>query len=51
MSGMEVEPSPAAAKAEYQGERYWFCSQACKAELERKPEQYAVKRPQATKTR
>jgi Cu+-exporting ATPase len=38
--GMEVDPSRAAATAEYQGITYYFCAPGCKAAFEREPEKY-----------
>lgn len=38
--GMEVDPKKAAAKAEYQGQTYYFCAPGCKAAFEKAPEKY-----------
>lgn len=38
---MELEPKQAAAKAEYRGERYYFCSTACHRAFTSQPEKYA----------
>ncbi len=32
--GMEIDPKEAAAKSEYQGVTYYFCSRGCRAEFE-----------------
>ena len=37
---MEVDPKKAAARAEYQGETYYFCAPGCKTAFEKDPEQY-----------
>ena len=37
---MEVDPEKAAAKAEYQGQTYYFCAPGCKSAFERDPEKY-----------
>ena len=37
---MEVDPKTAAAEAEYEGQKYWFCAPGCKAAFERDPERY-----------
>ncbi|HEY3314886.1 MAG TPA: YHS domain-containing protein [Bacillota bacterium] len=39
--GMTVDEGKAAATAEYQGQTYYFCSAACKAEFEKDPKRYA----------
>lgn len=38
--GMEVDPKTAAAKFEYEGKLYYFCSPGCKASFEKDPEKY-----------
>lgn len=38
--GMQVDPVKAAAKRQYQGTTYYFCSPGCAAQFDRKPEQY-----------
>ncbi len=43
---MEVDPARAPAKAEYQGQTYYFCAPGCKAEFERHPEKYVKKEAQ-----
>ena len=37
---MKVDPETAAAKAEYQGETYYFCAPGCKVAFEKDPEKY-----------
>jgi len=39
--GMQVDPAKAAAKSEFQGKTYYFCSAACKAKFDANPSQYA----------
>ena len=39
--GMEVDPKTAAAKVEYKGQTYYFCSPGCLATFEKNPERYA----------
>ena len=39
--GMEIEPKQAAAKTQYQGKTYYFCSPGCKVAFEKNPTQYA----------
>lgn len=38
--GMMIDDSSAAASSEYDGERYYFCSQECKTKFDRNPKQY-----------
>jgi len=38
--GMMVEPESAAAKSEFQGKTYYFCSVDCKEEFDEDPESY-----------
>ena len=38
--GMQVNEGTAAAKSEYKGKMYYFCSQACKAAFDKTPEKY-----------
>lgn len=40
--GMQVDEA-AAAKVEYRGLTYYFCSPACKAMFEKSPEKYTSK--------
>jgi len=37
---MEVDPRTAAARAEYQGQTYYFCAPGCKVAFEKDPEKY-----------
>ena len=39
--GMMIDESSAAASSEYEGERYYFCSQECKTQFDRNPKKYA----------
>lgn len=41
--GMQVDEQSAAAKADYRGKTYYFCSPACKATFDKTPEKYASK--------
>lgn len=41
---MTVEPQTAAAKMEYQGTTYYFCSKGCHQEFTAHPEKYATKK-------
>lgn len=38
---MEVEEDDAVASSEYQGNVYYFCSDACREAFERSPAEYA----------
>lgn len=38
---MKVEPDAAAAKVEYAGQLYYFCSEACQKAFVAEPEKYA----------
>ncbi len=38
--GMEVDQNTAADRTEYQGQFYYFCSEACKRQFESEPELY-----------
>jgi len=38
--GMEIDPKSAAATAEYKGETYYFCSDACHEKFKADPEKY-----------
>ncbi len=42
---MTVEPQKAAARVEYQGATYYFCSQSCHHEFTAHPEQYVSEPP------
>lgn len=37
---MEVKEGQAAAKTQYMGETYYFCSTNCRAEFEKNPKKY-----------
>jgi len=39
--GMEVDEAQAAARSEYQGQTYYFCSESCKAEFDKDPASFA----------
>lgn len=41
--GMTINDQDAVATSDYQGQRYYFCSQDCKVEFDEKPEEYADK--------
>ena len=38
--GMEINESKAGRQLEYLGDRYFFCTSACKTAFERNPEKY-----------
>jgi YHS domain-containing protein len=38
---MKVEPDKAAAKADYAGQMYYFCSDTCRKTFTAEPEKYA----------
>ena len=40
--GMEITPETAAAKSEYQGHTYYFCSMADKETFDKNPEKYVM---------
>ena len=40
--GMEVQPTSAAGKSEYQGKTYYFCSKPCKAKFDADPARFAA---------
>src|SRR6185369_16541865 len=40
--GIELEEAPAIAQLTYEGNRYFFCSESCRDEFLRRPEQYVV---------
>ena len=44
--GMDIDPRYAEAKLNYQGQTFHFCSQGCKEEFDRKPEEYSKKKAQ-----
>lgn len=39
--GMHVDEKTAAAKSQFRGEQYYFCSAQCKQQFDKNPEQYA----------
>ena len=41
--GMQLAEASAAAKSDYTGKTYYFCSAACKAAFDKNPEKYAAK--------
>ena len=38
--GMQVDPTKAAGKSDYNGKTYYFCSPACKKKFDANPSQY-----------
>ena len=42
---MSVEPNKAAAKADYAGQMYYFCSEACHKAFTADPQMYAGRAP------
>lgn len=38
---MEIDEQSAAGRSQYQGQTYYFCTESCKEEFDRNPEQYA----------
>ena len=38
--GMTVDPGKTRLASVYQGERYWFCAEACRRAFEKNPDQY-----------
>ena len=38
--GMEVDPSTAQRRAEYQGQTHYFCAPGCKRAFEAEPQKY-----------
>lgn len=38
---MEIDEQSAAGRSQYQGQTYYFCTESCKDEFDRNPEQYA----------
>jgi Cu+-exporting ATPase len=46
---MEVDENTAAAKSEYKGDTYHFCSQECKRRFDADPERY-VSRSESSQT-
>lgn len=47
---MNVEPAKAAAKAEYAGQTYYFCSESCHKVFTANPQKYAGGAPHAGHT-
>lgn len=45
---MTVEPNQAAAKVEYQGTTYYFCSDGCRKAFTAVPENYVARRESPT---
>jgi YHS domain-containing protein len=43
--GMEVDEEKAAARSEYKGKTYYFCSKGCRAAFDKDPEKYLIKIP------
>ena len=41
--GMEVNPDEAAASFEYEGEKYFFCAEACKEKFKNDPKNFIDK--------
>jgi YHS domain-containing protein len=41
--GMQVDEQSAAGQSEYQGQKYYFCSPACKTSFDQNPQAYASK--------
>jgi len=39
--GMDIDPDTAAAKEEYKGKTYYFCSEVCHEKFKAEPERYA----------
>lgn len=39
--GMQVDEATAPARTDYEGQTYYFCSEACRAMFERNPGRYA----------
>jgi Cu+-exporting ATPase len=45
--GMDIDPTTAAGKSEYQGQTYYFCSPGCKQSFDKEPEKYVGKQASA----
>lgn len=41
--GMRIDEQSAAGSSEYQGRKFYFCSDSCKKKFDQRPEQYASK--------
>jgi P-type Cu+ transporter len=39
---MEIDPSDAAAKREYQGKVYYFCADNCARQFDQQPDRYVT---------
>jgi Cu+-exporting ATPase len=46
---MDIEESQAAATSDYEGDRYYFCSEDCKQRFDSDPERY-VSRVESSQT-
>jgi P-type Cu+ transporter len=46
--GMEVEVNGETARSEYNGQAFYFCSQACKSSFDEEPEEYTNQADGAT---
>lgn len=44
--GMQVDENLTDKIADYQGQKYYFCSPSCKEKFDAKPESYANKHPE-----
>ena len=40
--GMRIDPASAAGSAQYEGQRYYFCSASCKSKFDGDPARYAA---------
>lgn len=40
--GMQINAEKAAAKVEYQGQTYYFCTEACRKQFEQDPSKYVT---------
>jgi YHS domain-containing protein len=49
--GMDVDEKQAAAKTEYNGQTYYFCSAYCKAQFEKEPGKYVKRECQFCSTK
>ena len=38
--GMDIDPQTAAGSSEYQGQKYYFCSEHCKKAFDKEPQKY-----------
>lgn len=46
--GMQIEEQQAAARTEYRGKTYYFCSAKCKSEFLSAPDRYAARSDEGT---